>query len=104
MKKKTYKNYSSELKVKLLRNHLVDKKTVSTICEENNIKPSLFYKWQSDLFRLGSLAFESIKPDKIHSKYQKQIQKLEVKLTQKNEVLAELMQEYVTLKKALGEE
>ena len=33
----------------------------------------------------------------------RQVARLEDKLTQKNEVLAELMQEHVALKKALGE-
>ena len=33
----------------------------------------------------------------------RRIEQLEAKLTQKNEVLAELMQEHVALKKALGE-
>ncbi|MHA2039261.1 MAG: transposase [Promethearchaeota archaeon] len=104
MGKKNHRNYSPEFKVKLLRKHLVDKVTVSSICEENNIKPSLFYKWQNELFNSGNLIFENIKPDKIHCRYQKQIQSLENKLVKKNEVLAELMQEYVSLKKEYGEE
>ena len=104
MNKKTYRNYSAELKVKLLRSHLIDKKAVSDICEENSLKPSLFYKWQNDLFRLGSLVFETTNPNKVHAQYKKQIERLESKLTKKNEVLAELMQDYVALKKEFGEE
>lgn len=103
MVKKKPRIYSPEFKIKLLKQHLIDKLIVSEICEKNNIKPSLFYKWQNELFASGGLVFENIKPDKIHSKYQKLIQKLENKLTQKNEVLAELMQEYVLLKKEYGE-
>lgn len=61
----------------------------------------MFYRWQSELFNSGNLIFENIKPDNIHSSYQKQIQKLENKLAKKNEVLVELMEEHVKLKKAL---
>jgi len=103
MSKKNHRNYSPELKIKLLKKHLVDKATVSEICEENHIKPSLFYRWQSELFNSGNLIFENIKPDNIHSSYQKQIQKLENKLAKKNEVLVELMEEHVKLKKEYGE-
>jgi len=103
MSKKNHRNYAPEFKIKLLKKHLVDKATVSEICEENHIKPSLFYRWQSDLFSMGRLVFENIQPNKIHSQYQKQIQTLSIKLAQKNEVLAELMQEYVNLKKEHGE-
>ncbi len=39
----------------------------------------------------------------ISNRRDRKIQQLETKLTQKNEVLAELMQEYVQLKKELGE-
>lgn len=103
MGKKNHRNYTPEFKIQLLKKHLVEKVTVSAICEENHIKPSLFYRWQNDLFAMGKLIFENIKPDKIHGQYQKQLQDLSNKLSQKNEVLAELMQEYVNLKKEYGE-
>ena len=104
MSKRTNRIYSPAFKIKLLRKHLADKISVSLLCEEHKIKPSLFYKWQNDLFNNGDVVFENLKADKIHNHYQKQLEGLKNKLTNKNEVLAELMQEYVNLKKELGEE
>jgi len=83
MSKRNHRNYNPEFKINLLKKHLVDKVAVSTICEENHIKSSLFYRWQGELFSSGNLIFENIKPNNIHSRYQKQIQKLENKLAQK---------------------
>jgi len=48
-----------------------------------------------EFFEKGALAFEK--------KVGGQIARLEKKLTQKNEVLSELMEEHVALKKTLGE-
>lgn len=104
MSKKTPRQHTAEFKIKVLKAHLVDKIAVSTVCEKYAVKPSLFYKWQQELFLQGGVVFQSNKPDKIHEQYQKKINTLESKLSEKNEVLAELMQEYVSLKKTLGEE
>ena len=102
--KRSQRKYKPEFKLKLLRRHLQDNVPISSLCEENNIKPSLFYKWQSELFKSGHIVFSNFKPDKIHLNYQKQIQSLEKKLVKKNDALAELVQEYIILKKEYGEE
>ena len=103
MQKKTCRNHSADFKIKILRRHLIDKVPVSTVCGEFDIKPSLFYSWQKDLFDRGSVVFNSVKLNSVHSDYQKQIDRLNHKLNQKNEVLAELMQEHISLKKEHGE-
>lgn len=104
MSKKKLRQHTPEFKIKVLKAHLLDKIPVSTVCEKYAVKPSLFYKWQQELFLQGGLVFQSDKPNKINEQYQKKIDKLETKLSEKNEVLAELMQEYVSLKKTFGEE
>jgi transposase-like protein len=104
MKRKNHRNYSPDFKIKLLRKHLIDKISVSVICEENHIKPSLFYKWQNELFKNGNLIFENNKSSNINNKYQKQIEFLKNKLNNKNEILSELMEEHINLKKGFGEE
>jgi len=95
---KNRRNFSPEEKVKILKEHLIDRKTVSDICDTYHIQPVLFYRWQKQFFEQGHIAFT--RPAKDTS--QKTISKLEAKLSQKNEVLAELMSEHVTLKKKLG--
>ena len=96
------KNYTPAEKVAILKRHLVEKMPVSDLCDELGLNPTLFYSWQKLLFENGAAAFEKTRPGQADRRDQK-IEKLEAKLAQKNEVLAELMQEHVQLKKELGE-
>jgi transposase len=96
------KNYTPEEKVAVLKRHLVEKVPVSDLCDELGLNPTVFYGWQKQLFENGAAAFEKIRRRQADRRDQK-IERLEAKLAQKNEVLAELMQEHVQLKKELGE-
>ena len=96
------KQYSPEKKVQILKEHLVDRKPVSEICDHYGINPVLFYRWQKQFFEHGTLAFQQSK-DKQTAVLEKKISKLEQKLSQKNEVLSEHMEAHVALKKNLGE-
>jgi len=99
------KHYPAPDQVAILRLHLLEKKPVSDICDQFNISPNLFYRWQREFFENGAAAFEHNGKRHKASEQAKdrKIAALEQKLQQKNEVLAELMQEYVLLKKELGE-
>ena len=103
--RKSRKNYSGPEKMAILRRHLVDRVAVSEVCEEYPLQPSVFYDWQKRLFENGAVAFEvgRRKPAKAEAAEARKIAALEAKLQIKNDVLAELMEEYVALKKALGE-
>ncbi len=104
MTDKKNKKHSAECKITLLKRHLVDGISVSELCDKHNIAPSLFYKWQQELFAQGTLVFESSKKNKkIATKHEEKISLLEKKLTQKNEVLSELMEEHLKLKKNIGD-
>ena len=96
---KTRRQFIPEEKVRILREHLINKKSISDICDIYKIKPVTFYHWQKQFFENGHNSFNGKRKDKS----QKKISQLEQKLTQKNEVLAELMEEHVALKKKLGE-
>jgi transposase len=96
------KNYTVEEKVAILKRHLVEKVPVSDLCDELGLNPNVFYGWQKQLFENGTAAFEKTRRRQTDRRDQK-IERLEAKLAQKNEVLAELMQEHVQLKKELGE-
>lgn len=94
--------HTAEDKMKLLRQHLILKEPVSKICDEAGVAPSLFHRWQEQLLTNGALALENkYRPER--NKDQEKIAKLESKIRQKDEVLAELMGEHIALKKALGE-
>ncbi len=101
MNTKVRKHYSPEEKVAILKKHLIDKIPVSTVCDEYQLQPTVLYRWQKEFFENGAAAFK-------HERRREDVQKsrmeaLEAKLQQKNEVLAELMAEYIQLKKELGE-
>jgi transposase len=100
--RKSRKNYTAEEKVAVLKRHLVEKTPVSDLCDELGLNPNVFYNWQKLFFENGAAAFARTRKPKIDRRDRK-IEQLEAKLTQKNEVLAEVMQEHVQLKKELGE-
>lgn len=99
---KTRKQHSPQEKVAALKRHLVDKEPVSKVCDELGVNPSLFYTWQRQFFENGAAAFDNGRRAAADPR-DARIGKLEAKLQQKNEVLAELMEEHVKLKKELGE-
>jgi len=87
-----------------LRRHLLDKVPVSDLCEELGLWPTVFYRWQKELFENGAAAFQSQeRPHRQVEEEQKRIEFLEKKAQTKDEVLAELMAEHIALKKSLGE-
>lgn len=100
--KRERRNFTGEQKVALLRRHLVDDVAVSQVCEEAGIVPTQFYQWQKQFFENGAAAFERNGSAK-HDPAQERIAALEAKLRKKDEVLGELMEEHIALKKELGE-
>jgi len=91
-------------KIAALKRHLLEGVPVSTICDELDIAPTLFYRWQKELFENGHVVFENGRKAKaVEDAKDEKIQKLEAKLTRKNEVMAELMEAHTQLKKELGE-
>ena len=99
------KHYSPEEKVSILRRHLLDHVAVSDLCDELGLAPTVFYRWQKEFFENGAAAFErkSKRQKKQESRQARKVESLEAKLVTKNEVLSELMEEHVKLKKELGE-
>jgi transposase len=98
---KKRKNYPATEKVAIIKRHLVDKIPISDLCDQHGIHPTVFYRWQKDFFENGAAAFE--KADLRHQREErKRLEQLEAKLQAKNEVLSELMEEHVRLKKSLG--
>lgn len=102
MKKKKRYNYTPAEKVLILKRHLVEGVAVSDLCDQYHLQPTVFYAWQKQFFENGTAAFK--KEDRGSGrKEQQRIQQLEEKLRKKHEVLSELMEEHVNLKKELGE-
>jgi transposase-like protein len=111
--KRSRKQLSGPEKLAILKRYLVEKVPISDLCDQHELQPSQLYHWQNQLFEHGAAVFER-KPGRpakqIADAKDRQITQLaaavaqkEAKLAQKNEVIAELMEENVRSKKAAGE-
>jgi transposase-like protein len=101
---RTRRHFTAEQKAAVVRRHLSDKVPVSNLADELGVQPSQIHLWVKQLLDQAAKAFErtgAVRRDE-QAKDQK-IAHLENKLAQKNEVVAELLQEHVQLKKELGE-
>lgn len=96
------RHFSAEEKAKALRRHLVEKTPVSDLCEELGLPPTQFYRWQQALFENASAALERTPGRPKADADAQRIAALEAKLQRKDEVLGELMEAHVALKKKLG--
>jgi len=99
---KARKHYTAEEKVAVLRRHLVENEPISKLSDELGIKPTLLYRWQKEFFENGAAAFQSRTRTNAPAE-QERIEFLEKRIQRKDEVIAELMEEHVALKKSLGE-
>ena len=101
------KRFTPEQKVAIVRRHLLEGVPVSDLCDELGIRATQYYNWQKQLFEGAATAFER-RPNQANRRRQesaaaRKISQLEAKLQKKNEVVAELLEEHVQLKKELGE-
>jgi len=97
------RHFSPVQKVAIVKEHVVDGVAVSDLCDRHRIQPTQFYQWQKQLFENGAAAFER-KPGRPSglSPEKRQVEALQAKLLVKNEVIAELLEENVLLKKVDG--
>jgi len=95
------RQFSPEEKVAIVRRHLLEQVPISDLCDECQIRPNQFYRWQKQLFEKGALAFE-VRRDPT-APLCRRITALEARLTDKNEVIAELLEEQIKSKKEHGD-
>ena len=100
-------NLTPQQKVAIVREHLIDGIPVSDLCDKHDIHATQYYNWQKQLFENAELCFQrktnTANDQRQKSSQQKKIDLLEAKIQAKNEVVAELLEEHVKLKKASGE-
>jgi len=74
------------------------------LCDEYQLHPTVLYRRLKQFFENGAAVFgPAPRADKQVEAREQRIAFLEAKLKKKDEVLAELMEEHVALKKSLGE-
>jgi transposase-like protein len=112
--KKPRRSFSPTEKAAVVRRHLVDKVPVSSLADELSVQPSQIHLWVKQVLDQAETAFlrstnsrqvrraEDAKAQQI-VRLEEELAKTHQKLAKKNEVVAELMEEHVQLKKELGE-
>ena len=104
MSKQKRRRFTPEQKAAILRRHLVDKVAVSDLCDEYKIQPSLFYQWQRQLLDNAARALEpKRKADRRETRLESKVEVLEAKLRRKDQVIAEISEEFIKAKKDIGE-
>ena len=101
--RKPRKNYTPVEKVAILRRHLIDHVPVSDLCDEYQLSPTLFYALAEAVLRERRRGLRAQERLGRAGDILRTIAALRDKLQRKNEVVAELMEEHIQLKKELGE-
>jgi transposase-like protein len=100
----TRRQFTPPQKAEIVRRHLVGKVAVSALADELKIQPSQIHGWVKQVLDQAEMAFQKQPAHRrAEGAKDQRITRLEEKLVQKNEVIAELMEENVRAKKANGE-
>jgi transposase-like protein len=89
----------TEEKVKVLREVQEDGKTISQVAEEYGIHPNNIFKWRKQHLEMGVQGFKTTRKDISAKAKDRKIAELEDRIKYKDEVIAELAQELLALKK-----
>lgn len=96
------RKHSPEDKVAILRQHLLEGRPVSDVCDEHGLNPNLFYRWQKEFFEHGSAAFKRERANGSKAE-ERRVAELKAKLQKKDNVIAEIMAELIAQKKRNGD-
>lgn len=99
--RKQRKAYTPEQKVAIIRKHLLEGMDVSDLCDAHGLHPTVYYRWQKEFFEGGAAAFAKDSDRQIGA-LKRRLEEVQAQLSRKNEVLAEVMEEYVRCKKNAG--
>ena len=95
-----------EQKVAIVREHLLEGVAISDLCDQYKIHATQYYTWQKQLFENAAGCFarktNSANAKRRQDAQQTKIDELQARIQNKNEVVAELLEEHVKLKKASG--
>lgn len=102
---RTRRTFSAQQKAEVVRRHLSGKEPVSQLAEELNVQPSQIHVWVNQVLTQAEKAFEQTgkQASRQQARVNAKIEHLQAKLANKNEVIAELMEENVKAKKEAGE-
>ena len=117
---RTRRKLSSEEKLKMVMAVIQDGKAVSDVAQENNVHPNMILNWKKDVaqennvhpnmilnwkkefLENAAMIFDRHRPDITEKAQQRKIEELETKLKKKDEVIAEIAEENMMIKKTFG--
>lgn len=98
---KTRRRLTPQQKAAIIREHLVDHVPVSDLCDQHGIHPTMFYRWQKEVFENLPALFEK-KKDSRQSILEQENEALRKKCSGKDEIIAEIMEDLIAVKKKNG--
>ena len=96
------RRFSAEEKAAILKRHFLDKVSIADLCDKHGLNPTVFYRWQKEFFENAATVFER-RCDGNERKLEEKVQTLNARIAHKDEVIAEIMEAHVALKKTLGQ-
>jgi transposase-like protein len=101
---KSRRHFSAEQKAQIVRRHVSGKEPISDLADEFELQPSQIHAWVKQVLDQAARAFDrSPGVRRADGAKERQIEQLQAKLVQKNEVIAELLEENLRAKKSIGE-
>jgi transposase-like protein len=101
----TSKRFTPAQKAEIVRRHVSGKEPISDLADQFGAQPSQIHNWVRQVLEQAERAFQvgPGRPPNLDNIKERKIEQLEARLAHKNEVIADLMEEHVKLKKGLGE-
>jgi transposase-like protein len=103
---KSRRQFNPQQKAAIVWRHLTGKEPISNLADEFGLQPTQIYTWVKTVLDQAEQAFERsagrVSP-RMEAAKDERIARLEAKLAKKDEVIVELLQDHVQLKKELGE-
>lgn len=87
------KRYSAQDKIELLRLHLFEHVSVPEICARQKIHPTIFYRWQRQLFNRGHLVFQGRSSARMLANYRRKLKALKIAARVREKELQSLKQQ-----------
>lgn len=103
MSKEKRKNITASEKAQVMRSFFGDDLNISDICAKYEIQPVQFYRWKKEFLENADLAFDIKKRGPVPQKANSKVTNLEDKIRKKNDIIAELLEVHLKLKKKVGE-
>jgi transposase len=99
--KRTRRKFTPQDKAAIVREHLIEKVPVSDLCDKHGLKPTLFYRWQKDMLENMAALFER-QAGSESATLKRENEALRQRLVDKDHIIAQIMEDFVAVKKKNG--